>query len=497
MATTRKLLFCWRDVEALPDLRRLGLVLDALPDAELVGALEARRGRGRNDYPVAAMWRALMAGVVFQHASMNALSRELGRNAGLLELCGFDPLPRQRSPRRVVERDAAGGGARVVRLGLGPRPSVPSAWNFSRFVSSVVALEEERGLVSAMIARLREGLMEALPDYGRHLGYDGKALSSHSTGRAVAGKGVASDPEADWGRHESGGPDARTGTAWRTVKTWFGYGLHLIADVRHEVPVAFAVTRASASEVKTLEGMLGPLFAASPGLASRCADFSADRGLDSGPLKARLWDDHDIRPLIDTRELWRQEKAEPGFDPGEPITRALFAERADTMVHTEKGEVFCQCPETGEQRSMAFQGFEAGRGASGSLKYRCPAAAYDLECKGRAACERLGAVRAGAWGRVVRIDLARRDRRIFTPTPHGSPSWRRGYKRRAACERIDRRIDRDFGFEDPFIRGHARMRTRIGLAVAVMMALALGHIRAGRPQCMRSLVGAVPWRDTG
>ena len=96
MTTGRtKLLFSWEDVDSLPDLRRLRLVLDHLPDEPVIEALRARRGRGRDDYPVDAMWRALVAGVVFQHPSMESLLRELGRNPGLLSVCGFDPLPRQ------------------------------------------------------------------------------------------------------------------------------------------------------------------------------------------------------------------------------------------------------------------------------------------------------------------------------------------------------------------------------------------------------------------
>ena len=47
MATPRSLLFSWDDVERLPDLKRLGFVLDNLPDGDLIGALEAHRGRGR------------------------------------------------------------------------------------------------------------------------------------------------------------------------------------------------------------------------------------------------------------------------------------------------------------------------------------------------------------------------------------------------------------------------------------------------------------------
>ena len=496
MATAEKLPFSWHGVESLPDLARLRLVLEVLPDEEIVEALEVGRGRGRNDYPVRAMWRALIAGIVFQHASTQSLLRELGRNPALLELCGFDPLPFQSAPVREL-RPARQGRAHALSHPARLRSTVPGHWNFSRFLGRVVDLEDRRGLVSGMIDSLRASLFEELPDFGRHLGYDGKAIGSHSTGRVCGDRGKTSDPDADWGKHETSGVNAKTGAVWKKVTSWFGYGLHLIADTDYEIPVAFEVTRASASEPGALSGMVDQLFAKAPGLADRCADFSADRGLDNAAQKKRLWDRWHIRPLIDTRLMWRVEKQEPGHDPARPITRALFPERADVVVHDERGRVSCVCPQTGETRAMAFQGFEASRGACGTLKYRCPAAAFDLDCKGRQACHRAGGVKPGDYGRIVRIDLDRHDRRIFTPTPWGSPSWRRGYNRRSAMERINARLDRVFNFETHYIRGRVRMKTRLGLALAVMMAMALAQARAGRAGRMRSLVGPVPYLDTG
>ena len=489
-----KLLFSWDDVDSLPDLRRLRLVLDYLPDGPVIEALRARRGRGRDDYPVDAMWRALVAGVVFQHGSIESLLRELGRNAGLLSMCGFDPLPRQGKPCRAVRAHPGTGVATVVEFPSPARSPVPRAWNFSRFLESVERVEADTGCVTGMLDALREGLKEALPDFGEHLGYDGKAIGSHSTGRKSRETGKTSDPEADWGKHETRGVDNKTGKAWTKVKTWFGYGLHLIADTHYEIPVALEVTKASASEPVVLSRMIRRLLAKDGDLADRCSDFSADRGLDGAKLKETLWEDYRIRPLIDTRRMWREEKAMPDYDASKPILRSLYPQRVDTVVHSEKGEVMCRCPSTGELRPMAFQGFEAGRGA---LKYRCPAAAYDLHCAGRAVCHKQAGCEAGQYGRIVRIDLKTADRRIFTPTPHGSPSWRRGYKRRAALERINARLDNDFGFERHYIRGHAAMKTRVGLALAIMMALALGHVLEGRPGQMRSLVGEVPFDDTG
>ncbi len=286
--------------------------------------------------------------------------------------------------------------------------------------------------------------------------------------------------------------DTTTGETWTRVKSWFGDRLHLSADTAYEIPVTFEVTRASAAESPVVSRMIRSVLGGDSVLEARCADFSADRGLDGGPLKAQLWDEYPVRPLIDTRQTWREEKAEPGCDPSRPILRPLYPERADTVMHSEKGEVICRCPSTGEEHPMAFQGFEADRT---TLKYRCPAAAYNLTCQGRAICYRqvVGCPAAD----YVRIDLDKVDRRMFTPTPHGSPSWQRGYTRRTALERINARLNNDFGFERHFIRGHTAMKTRVGLALAIMMALALGHLTEGRPGQIRSLVGEVPFLDTG
>jgi len=481
-------LFTWNAIEAKSDLERFYLVRDNLPDEQIVIALERIRGNGRDDFAVRAMWNAVLAGIVFQHESIESLIRELSRNPSLLEACGFDPTPITRQPEARLERDEKTGKMKVIRTAAqAPYYQVPMSWNFSRFLKNVIELEDEHTMISEMVRRLRENLMAELPDFGKHLGYDGKAIDSYSTGQENRETGLTSDPDANWGKHETSGFD-KDGNLWKKVKSWFGYGLHLIADTVYEIPVAFSVTAASASESVELGSLIQNSFEQTPALAERCEDFSADRGLDSGGIKAMLWDDYHIRPVIDIRELWRQEKDEPGYDPEKPITRALFDQRVDTIVHTEKGTMHCICPATGEQRDMAFQGFEANRN---TLKYRCPAAAYGFQCQGSKECSELGQVNPGTYGRSIRINITKEDRRIFTPTPYGSPSWERIYNRRSSLERINNRIDNSFGFEKHYIRGGAKMQTRVGLAIAVMMAMALGHARAGRIEQMRSLVRPV------
>lgn len=494
MAATNPSLFTWHDIDILPDMRRLELVLHYLPDDAIVKALMIKRGRGRDDYPVAAMWNVVVAGIVFQHRSIEGLVREMRRNPALLHICGFSALPTQGKPGTRYRRNEHNGSVQVITIPAKPRDTVPNCWNFYRFLGNLIELEETQGLISQMMKTLREQLMAQLPDFGQHLGYDGKAIDSHSTGRVKQATGNTSDPDADWGKHETHGMDNKTGKEWNKVKTWFGYGLHLIADTQYEIAVAFRLTPASHSEGVELDSMLDDLFEETPELAEGCKDFSADRGLDNGKIKSKLWDEHKIRPLIDIRELWREEKQMPDYDPSKAITRSLYPERADNIIHTEKGQVFCVCPQTKEQRDLAFQGFEADRN---TLKYRCPAAAYGLDCKGRESCYKNAKVKDSNFGRIIRIDITKQNRRIFTATPYGSPSWKRGYNRRSALERINNRIDNNFGFEDHYIRGKASMTTRVGLALAVMMALALGHVSQGRQEQMRSLVKPVPVFDSG
>src|SRR5450631_658941 len=98
MAQIAAALFAWDAVEARSDLERFFLVRDHLPDGDLIAALEAKRGLGRDDYPVIPMCNAIVAGVVFQHESIELLQRELSRNPSLLQACGFNVLPLQKKP---------------------------------------------------------------------------------------------------------------------------------------------------------------------------------------------------------------------------------------------------------------------------------------------------------------------------------------------------------------------------------------------------------------
>ncbi len=74
------------------------------------------------------------------------------------------------------------------------------------------------------------------------------------------------------------------------------------------------------------------------------------------------------------------------------------------------------------------------------------------------------------------------------PVPRGSYKWKRLYRGRSAVERVNSRLDVSYGFERHFIRGKDKMRFRVGLALVVMLAMAVGAMESNRKEQMRSLV---------
>lgn len=426
-------LFGWDEVEHLGDLERL-LVLETMPDEEIMQILERERDHGRNDYPVRAIWNSILAGVVYQHSSIASLRRELLRNGQLRYLCGFNE-------------------------------KVPSPAAYSRFFNK---LFEHDQLIEKMFLTLVEELRTTLPGFANTLVIDGKAIPTHAKPHKKDDKLTSDgrrDIDADFGMKTYKGIK-EDGATWEKVKNWFGYKLHLIVDATYELPVAFHVTKASKSEMVEAHKMLDEMIEKQKEILNGCEYFLGDnKGHDDGKLIKRLWDEYKIKPVIDIRNNWKD---------GE-VTRLLKGHT--NVVYDYEGTVFCHCPVTNKQREMAYGGFEKDRKA---LKYRCPAKQYVITCKGMGACPVAGG---------IRIPLSQ-DRRIFTPLARSSYRWAREYKKRTVVERVNSRLDVSFGFENHYIKGLSKMKLRCGIALCLMLAMALGRARANQLDKVRSLVKA-------
>ncbi|MBI4872336.1 MAG: transposase, partial [Candidatus Riflebacteria bacterium] len=248
----------------------------------------------RDEYPVRATWNSILAGVVYQHPSIAALRRDLRRNAELRKECGFGP-----------------------RLGLA---AVPTDSAYSNLLSNILNHEP---IVREMFHCLVEKLKALVPDLGKFMAHDGKALPSLAKGpkKDETGKtdqepksGSPSDQSGAGGADQQGPADKtatpataesqedeedrrsesdatwgvktyrgkrKDGTAWEKVVKWFGFELHLLVDSEHEMPINYKVTTASAPETTELLPLLQETKDLHPEIVASCEELSADKGFDS------------------------------------------------------------------------------------------------------------------------------------------------------------------------------------------------------------------------
>ena len=372
------------------------------------------------------------------------------RNAQLREWCGFNPLEGEEA--------------------------VPPPYGYTRFLRG---LFRHADLIDAMFDELVESLRAELPEFGRCLAGDGKAIPTHARARRKAdeekprSRDGRRDLDADWGQKTTR-EKKDDGTFYEKITKWFGYKLHLVVDAESELPVAYEVKKASVSEFGVIPEQVKKLSKRHPELLAGCEAFIYDKGGDDTKIITALWDGHGIKPVIAIRDCW-QDGEETKLVPG-----------TENVLYDYEGQVYCLCPRTlaarkaGEadrQREMAYGGFESDRR---TLRYRCPARQYGYACAGASEC----AAKTG-----VRIPLEL-DRRVFTPMARSSYAWERTYRKRPAVERVNSRLDVSYGFERHFIRGLVKMRVRCGLALVVMLATALGRVKEKRADLARSLVRA-------
>lgn len=425
-------LFVYEEIESLGDLERLALVLHVLPDEMLMQKLARKRSNGRDDYSVRAMWNSVLAGIVFQHATIESVRRELKRNGQLRSLCGLR--------------------------------GIPSSAAYTRFLKS---LFNETSLIEKMFNELVKKCHELLPDFGKHMAIDSKALPSFASGKSKRTTiDCRGERDADWGKKKYSGID-ETGKTWKKTVAWFGFKLHLIVDSIYELPLAYDVTAASASDVKEGKSLvlrakrLHPALFASDDAYQKY--MSADRGYDDIIMHEMLHR-FGFTPLIDIRNMWK----------GEEDYR--FLEGYRSLAYDYRGTIFCYPKLSEKPVEMSYVGYEKDRD---TIRYQCPQRAYGITCpRSETCCYHMG----------VRIKRSINPR-VFSQLPRSTYKWEREYKQRTAVERVNSRIDVSFGFEHHTIRGQKKMKLRVGLALLVMLALAVGRIEQKQPDRMRSLTG--------
>ena len=425
-----KPLFAWECLEDSPSLKTIRQFLEAIPDGVLLEGLRHRRGRGRNDYPVHQLWGVVLLTHLLRHTSTDACLAELRRNEGLRRLIGIE------------SEDA-----------------VPNKWNVSRFLD-VLGQEPHRSRVRQIFDEILERLGRAVPDLGQDTAGDSTWLHGRrkSTDGAVKREAAEGLPQASGGRKEYRDEE---GTVTKVVE-WFGYKLHLLVDVKHELALAYQITSTKAGDGETLPVLLEEAQNNLPD--QRIQTLAYDKAADDNHVH-RLLSKARIKPLIQNRSLWKEEheKMLPGHDGN------------SNVVYDEAGTLHCYDRSSTPmvRHRMAYIGHEPSRQ---TLKYRCPARHEGWECPHDSHCN------AGKkYGKTVRVDRTINLRR-FPPIPRATKKFERMYRGRTSVERVNARLKLFWGIDDGNITGARRFAAQVGLVMVVHAGLAL-------------LLAATPRRD--
>ena len=415
-------LFEESDFEYLGDLERLQRLLNALDDEKLVQKLNKIRGKGRNDWTCAAMWNSFIASFLFEHETIESLLRELRRNKQLRTLCGFEPKTQK-------QKDGS------IKIFVAPSKS-----SYSNFLKNLLLCKEE---LDEMFDSMVRFMYENLEHFGETLMVDGKAIQSFGTKLSDNKKsGNRGEKDADWCRKQYTCSGANGEKVVKTKK-WFGFRLHLIADAAYEMPVAFAVTKASCSEQTETRKLLEQMEKVHEEWLEDCRYFLGDKGYDSTKIITWL-EEKQITPIIDICNKWKD---------GEETHQY----RDTNLVYNYKGTVW-YIEENGKRIELLYRGYDK---STDSLRYGFKPQKHD--------------------NRIFRIKCSE-DRRIFTPVARNSKKWNRLYKQRTGIERINGRVDRDYKFEKHTIRGLNKMTMFITVTFLVYMGMAKAKILSGQKE---------------
>lgn len=421
--TMTRPLFDWDAIEDSPSIRTLRLLLEAVPDSKLLRSLDDARGRGRDDYPVHVLWGVILLTASLRHPSIQACLDELARNAALRTLIGIES-----------------------------EDGVPKKWNVSRFLR-VLGREPHLTLLRETFNAMVNRLAECVPEFGKRTAGDATGLSARRSREKTPKVPKNSDadqrlPPPSGGRKEYSDDEGRV----TKIVEWFGYKLHLLVDVKHEVALAYQVTSTKDGDGETLPALVEQAEANLP--PKRIQTLAYDKAADSNDVHKTLAR-ADIKPLIQSRSLWKgeHERTLPGHDGN------------SNVVYDETGTVYCydRVSDPVVRHKMAYIGLEKSRG---TLKYRCPAAHEGWRCRSESRCN------AGKpYGKTVRVKQEI-DFRRFPPIPRATKKFQRLYKGRTAVERVNARLKLFWGADDGNISGAERFFAFVGGVMIVHLAFA-------------------------
>ncbi len=437
------------DRELPPGLLEVKAFLAVLEecDEEVVEALVAERGHGRDDYPVVAMWRLMGVKLFLRKGRFSDLIAELRRNADFARLLGFN----ERLPGVFDLPDASAICRMHIKL--------------------------KGDAYQARIKRVQEKTVELLrredPTIGVHTAEDSTDVRTHGHPARHEGdpekEKPSTDPDAAWSVKTKRWVD-REGKSREEKKSTFGYKACFNVDVTHPVVIEVqTVTGSKNDQLLAIPVLEGAVRIVGPGVMETCAE---DKGFDSTGNVRDAYQKLGVALIVPVRdvpekleELPREDR-EVALEPGGNVVRDIYSGEVACYDRTKSAEPI--------RRVMSYAGFEKDREAH---KFRCPlGAAAGTSCPAFGSCS---AGPSGKQGRQVRVEMET-DVRRFAPIYPRSKKWERLYNGRSAVERVNSYLKEVLRLEDHCLRGLKTISLRVLLAATTLNLRTLLVLRAAR-----------------
>lgn len=327
-------------------------------------------------------------------------------------------------------------------LYLGQRKNlIPKARVFTNFFKKLIKYQNSLDEIFDNDVKF---MYDNLETFGQDCALDGKIIDSYAKKEhAHSSISNRAEHDASWTCKTYNFADGTKKSTWH-----FGFEAHILCDANYGLPIWYELDTASVSEQKIADKMIEYLNESKSFVLEKMNNFLADAGYDSGTRNALLKDKYNINPLIDNRHMWKEIKMKEIDNK--------------PLAYNEDGEVFyIKDIIKGEYEKLKYLGYDKQR--------KCLRYGFKYDSK-----------------KVFRISIEL-DRRIFLPISRDSNKFKKLYKKRTEVERLNGRIDRDYMFNDHFIRGKKKMKMMLSLTFIIMMTMAKGHIKNGQKN-IRSLI---------
>lgn len=321
------------------------------------------------------------------------------------------------------------------------RHLVPPARVFTGFLNKLKKCKQE---IEEIFEKSVKFMYENLEGFGEDCAIDGKYLDSYANAfRENRCKDNRAEHEASNSCKTYHMKDGTSKKEWH-----YGFRAHIICDAKYGLPIKSKVTPANNSEQTELDNMLEEMDNNEERYKlEKMQNLMGDAGYESGVRNKKLKEEYNINPIIDIKHIWDKEEK--------------YKEIENEMIaYNEEGEVF-YIVDLNDYEKMKYLGYDKENNA---LRY----------------------TRYNTGKKIYRIPLET-DYRIFTPIARDSKKFKKKYRMRTEIERLNGRIDRDYMFNDHFIRGQQKMELMLNLTFIVMLTIAKGHIK-NEQKNIRSLV---------